>query len=469
MESSAPNPSGELENKRIAFVGRLSGMSRRDVSDLVRKYGAKVSRKLDAKLNLIVLGDDISILLETDNWLTPDMADAVSRGELEVISETELWQRLDEFNAARENGSQSVSAGVPTDTPVPLTRLFTPSMLASMLDVPVATIRQWSRMGLIHPVRQVKKLPYYDLREVAGARSLAQLLEKGVSPALIKEKIEQLGKYLPSAVHSLDQLSILLSGKKALFRIGSDIVDTRGQLHFDLNDAPDYELRTQNNAASNQNPEDSNNNAPIGFPWELVDQPESQASSEPEPLDFASILDWALMNDSEPLPVSEQDIREDIVTLQRLGEWDNALAAARLLLLAYRSDSSQQLSEDNVVLADILFHLNRLDAAEERLLIALEYDSDNLEARLNLGCILKQKEQHSAAESAFKGCLEQFPDYADAHYHLALLLDEMGRPDEALDHWQKFWDLTPRGPWKTVAAERLGLEYSEELETGSEE
>ena len=66
MESSAPNPSGELENKRIAFVGRLSGMSRRDVSDLVRKYGAKVSRKLDAKLNLIVLGDDISILLETD-------------------------------------------------------------------------------------------------------------------------------------------------------------------------------------------------------------------------------------------------------------------------------------------------------------------------------------------------------------------------------------------------------------------
>ena len=168
------------------------------------------------------------------------------------------------------------------------------------------------------------------------------------------------------------------------------------------------------------------------------------------------------MDDSAPLPISEQELREDIASLQRAGDWDNALAAARLLLLAYRSDSSQQMSEDNVVLADILFHLKRFDAAEERLLIALEYDSDNLEARLNLGCILKQQGKTSSAESAFKGCLEQFPDYADAHYHLALLLDELERSNEALVHWQKFWDLTPNGPWKTVAAERLGLEYSEE-------
>ena len=461
MESSAPNQPGELENKRVAFVGRLFGMSRRDVSELVRKYGAKVSRKLDAKLNLIVLADDLSMLLDTDNWLTPEMADALSRGELEVISETELWQRLYEFDVARNNGSQSVQADASTNAPVPLTRLYTPSMLASMLDVPVATIRQWSRMGLIHPVRQVKKLPYYDLREVDGARSLAHLLEKGVSPALIKEKIEQLGKYIPSAVHSLDQLSILLSGKKALFRIGSDLVDTRGQFHFDLDDAPDYELRVQSGSSNEQDSTDSPNAAPVGFPWELVDQPDTQTSSEPEPTDFMSILDMALMDDSAPLPVSEQTIREDIAALQQAGNWDNALAAARLLLLAYRSDSLQQLSEDNVVLADILFQLGRFDAAEERLLIALEYDSDNLEARLNLGCLLKQQGNNSAALSAFKGCLEQFPDYADAHYHIALLLDELERPDEALIHWQKFWDLTPSGPWKTVAAERLGLEIEE--------
>ncbi|MBQ6615088.1 MAG: tetratricopeptide repeat protein [Thermoguttaceae bacterium] len=464
MESSAPNQPGELENKRIAFVGRLFGMSRRDVSELVRKYGAKVSRKLDAKLNLIVLADDLSMLLDTDNWLTPEMADALSRGELEVISETELWQRLSEFDAARNNGSQSVQADASKNVSVPLTRLYTPSMLASMLDVPVATIRQWSRMGLIHPVRQVKKLPYYDLREVDGARSLAQLLEKGVSPALIKEKIEQLGKYLPDAVRSLDQLSILLSGKKALFRIGADLVDTRGQFHFDLDGAPDYELRIQNGSSNDKNSTDSPNNAPVGFPWELVDQQDAQSvsDSEPEPTDFASILDLALMDDSAPLPVSEQTLREDIAALQQAGDWDNALAAARLLLLAYRSDSLQQLSEDNVVLADILFQLGRIDAAEERLLIALEYDSDNLESRLNLGCLLKQQGNNSAALSAFKGCLDQFPDYADAHYHIALLLDELERSDEALVHWQKFWDLTPSGPWKTVAAERLGLEYTEE-------
>lgn len=458
MENDAPEHSGELENKRIAFVGRLSGMSRRDVSDLVRKYGAKVSRKLDARLNLIVLGDDISTLLESDNWLSPDMADAVSQGNLEVISETELWQRLDEIDATRNNGLQS-STEAQTDAPVPLTRLFTPSMLASMLDVPVAIIRQWSRMGLIHPVRQVKKLPYYDLREVAGARSLAQLLEKGVSPALIKTKIEQLGKYLPSAIRSLDQLSILVSGKKALFRLGTDLIDSHGQFHFDMNGPVECELRNLDSGNS-QEVNASDFGSAIGFPWELVDQAEVQSPSEPEEeiTDFATVLNEALKDNSASAPISQQTLREDIASLQQSGDWENALAAARLLMLAYRSESPQQQSEDNVILSDILFHLGRLDAAEERLLVALEFDPDNLEARLNLGCILKQQGKDAAALSAFRGCLEQFPDYADAHYHLATLLDDLGREDEALLHWQSFWDLTPSGPWKTVAAERLGLE-----------
>ena len=459
MENRPPDNLGELVNKRIAFVGRLSGMSRRDVSELVRQYGAKVSRKLDARLNLIVLGDDISTLLETDNWLSPDMADAVSQGSLEVISETELWQRIDDLDAAKY-GSQSPSSDARAEAPVPLTRLFTPSMLASMLDLPIAIIRQWSRMGLIHPVRQVKKLPYYDLREVAGARSLAQLLEKGVSPALIKSKIEQLGKYLPSAIRSLDQLSILVSGKKALFRLGTDIIDTRGQLHFDMNDPIDYELRNLERPGKGVNAVESSRNSTMGFPWEFVDQSETKTSSKNDEniTDFSTILDLALMDSSAPASVSEQTLREDVAALQQSGEWENALAAMRLLMLAYPTQSTQQRSEDNVILSDILFHLERLDAAQERLLIALEFDPDNLEARLNLGCILKRQGKVSAAMSAFKGCLEQYPEYADAHYHLATLLDDLGREEEALPLWQKFWDLTPSGPWKTVAAQRLGLE-----------
>lgn len=465
--------SRSLNNKRVAFVGRLGGMSRREAAETVRRFGAKVSRKLDSNLNYIVLGDDISALLESENWLTPDMADAVSRGALQIISETELWQRLDELQnesqAPTETGvgvqgdlsnNSPESDLTPPASPTPYTRLFTPSMLASMFDLPVSVIRQWNRMGLIHPVRQVKKLPYYDLREVAGARSLAQALEKGVSPALLTEKLEQLGKYLPNVSRSINQLSILVSGKQVLFRKDGDLVDSCGQFRFDFNTS-EVEFRARN-AESAISPADTN--SPIGFPWELV-EPQARNETEPEERwDFNAVFNLALMDDSQELPVSEGELREDISALQQAGRLEEALAASRLLMLVYSrrgSDSPaapEQLSEDNTVMADILSQLNQLDAARERLFVALELDSENLEARLTLGSILQRQGALDSAAAAFQGCLELYPDFPDAHYHLALLLDEQDKSDEALAHWKRFWDLAPTGPWKAFAADRLGLE-----------
>ena len=63
-------------------------------------------------------------------------------------------------------------------------------MLADLLDVPVAVIRRWQRRGLIVPVREVRRLPYFDFQEVATARRLAELLAAGVSPRAIERKLE---------------------------------------------------------------------------------------------------------------------------------------------------------------------------------------------------------------------------------------------------------------------------------------
>lgn len=214
-----------LTGKRIAFVGRLEGMSHREASALVRSCGAKVSRKLDPNLNLIVIGDRESILLEGDGWLNESLIQAVDSGSLKILSETQLWELLDR----EKTGGRASGTFVPA-----LSRLFTPSMLASMLELPVTTIRNWNKLGLIHPVRQVKKLPYYDLNEVASAKSLAQALHSGISPVVIRQKIEQLVKIIPAMTRSMDQLSILLSGPGVLFRREDKLMDSKGQLHFDL-------------------------------------------------------------------------------------------------------------------------------------------------------------------------------------------------------------------------------------------
>ncbi|MFM7069752.1 MAG: MerR family transcriptional regulator, partial [Actinomycetes bacterium] len=70
-------------------------------------------------------------------------------------------------------------------------------MLADLLKVSVATIRRWHRRGLILPVREVHRLPYFDFQEVATARRLSELVSAGVSPAAIERKLNDLSRFVP--------------------------------------------------------------------------------------------------------------------------------------------------------------------------------------------------------------------------------------------------------------------------------
>ena len=96
-----------------------------------------------------------------------------------------------------------------------------------------------------------------------------------------------------------------------------------------------------------------------------------------------------------------------------------------------------------------------LSAARERYYVAIELDEDFVEARSNLGCVLAEQGDLALAEAAFRGALEFHPDYADAHYHLARLLDHAHRAAEAARHWQLFMNLAPASPWADEARDRM--------------
>jgi tetratricopeptide (TPR) repeat protein len=74
---------------------------------------------------------------------------------------------------------------------------------------------------------------------------------------------------------------------------------------------------------------------------------------------------------------------------------------------------------------------------------------------LNLGCVLSEMGQEELAASAFAGAIEAHEPYADAHFHLARTLDELGRASEATAHWLRFAELAPHSPWIDEARERL--------------
>ena len=59
------------------------------------------------------------------------------------------------------------------------------------------------------------------------------------------------------------------------------------------------------------------------------------------------------------------------------------------------------------------------------------------------------------ALAALEGVLHQQPDYADAHWHMAGVLTEVGRSTDAHRHLRAFLNLAPESPWATLAREQL--------------
>ena len=217
---AADNSAGILEEKRVAFVGKLASMARRDAAQLAREHGATVLEKPNASAHLIVVGENDFPLPETgdqNEWFDDDTRRQIEQGAIEVITETQLWQRLGLVDSQHD-----------------IHRLYTPAMLADLLRLPVAVIRRWHRRGLIVPVREVRRLPYFDFQEVATAKRLAELLAAGVSPRAMEKQLAAFARYLPDVARPLAQLSVIVEGKGILLRQGDGLIEPGGQLRFDF-------------------------------------------------------------------------------------------------------------------------------------------------------------------------------------------------------------------------------------------
>jgi hypothetical protein len=107
-----------LANKRVAFVGKLGGVTKREAQRLIRQCGGIPADKLSGDVDLVVVGADELPLVDQDDLLNDETRRAAAEGRLEIISETGLWQRL-----GLVESEQNVR------------RLYTPAMLAQLLGV----------------------------------------------------------------------------------------------------------------------------------------------------------------------------------------------------------------------------------------------------------------------------------------------------------------------------------------------
>ncbi len=422
---------------RVAFSGKLGSMSRRRAKALVRHHGGVPTESIDDRCDLVVLGAEEQASRFQDQ-LPGDL-----QGRVAVIDESELWQKL----------------GL-VDDDIDLSRLYTPSMLAELLEVPIASIRRWHRRGLIHPVRQVQKLPYFDFQEIASARMIARLVKSGLTPSSIERQLVELASVGrtdssdSSEVQTqrpLSQLSIIVEGKNVLLRDGEGLVATNGQKHFDFLPAAADRSADEDDATivmpARANIESDNFRNTVGDSVNGIEN----ASDEFPSGQLLSFEDQVAELQSRSIEnLSPDELIELAIDAEDDGDEATAIEFYRALSMFHGPTAHVCFR-----IAELLYQSGDLEAARERYFMAIEIDEAFVEARASLGCVLMELGQTEFAIATFRGALDHHPDFPDVHYHLAQLLDESGKTDAATNHWEAFLQLAPKSPWAEEARNRL--------------
>ncbi len=418
-----------VRGRRVALGRRLVVKSRRDWKRLIKQHGGHPIDQLDELTDVLLISsaDDQN----SHPRHTPDLSDPQ---KLKVVIEDDLYQML-----------------APQASEVDLSRLYTPQILAKLLDVPVATIRRWQRRGLINPVHQINKLPYYDFQEIASARRIARWIQSGRSPAAIEQQLATIAR-TNGDDRPLSQLSIIVEGQNVLLKAGEGLAASNGQLHFnfesEFDPSPSAAQRPQLKIADHSDDVEDQS-------IELSD-PQGEGAL-PNVLPFVRLEDFSVSAISEnEFEKSPDQFIQWATELEDQGDAASAAEVYRSMALAHG------ISPDiNFRIAELLYQAGDLSAARERYYNAIELDESFVEARASLGCVLVELGQHDLAISAFKGALHYHRDFADVHFHLAQLLDETGKTEDATIHWEAFLDLAPKSPWAEEARLRMRKNQTE--------
>lgn len=381
----------DLNSRVVACVG----FQDKRLETELQKVGAEV-RLPDADPVEILIVDTATTDSASLRQLLPEQVmQRLRQGEIQLVGRTQLQNILDD-----QQGD--------------LRSLYSRSMIAELLDLPVSTIRSWQRRGLIQPVNKVSHLPYFDFEEVLAAKQIATLVELGVEPKTIEKNIRQFSSWLPDFRRPLNQLSILVDGKTILLRQADGLVEPGGQRRLDFDHVP-------------------------------------HCSEECELAEEGHILPF---NGNQTIELGPQSAMDEYVEvaeqLEAVGELSDAIEVYRSLQLAFGPDADTCLR-----IGELLFRLGDNEGARERYFFAIELDETIVEARAALGCVLAQLGEEEHAVSALLGALEYHPEYADVHFQLARLYQKNSDFEQAEKHWSRFITLSPTGPWAEEARSQL--------------
>ena len=312
------------------------------------------------------------------------------------------------------------------DEPAGVSRLYSVTMMADLLGVPRSAVRHWLRRGLLEPTRRSGATAWFEFPQLVVGRRLARLLETGLSLRDIDTKLSRLAPDGAAAVARSAE-RIVADGRRLSIRRDGRLVGADGQM----------QLECYTSGLGNDRSDDPEPAAVCPF---VSPTPAAAAATGDTGYDAAETGSIA-------------DLLDLAADLESQGAFVQAAEALRAVLQA-----AGPTAQITFMLAEVLYRAGDLTAARERYYAALELDSSHLEARLNLGCVLAELGEHELALAALDGVLHQEPGSAEAHWHLAGILRDIGQEAASRRHLEAFVGLAPESPWAHAARQRLGTD-----------
>ncbi|MDO4569600.1 MAG: MerR family transcriptional regulator [Planctomycetia bacterium] len=407
-ENVAPNR--YMKGKSVRICGRLESMSQREARKLVRESGGTFlpADDIETPADWLIVGEQKSVFNEmsasdTPPWLTQRVRKDIECGVTRLATEQQFLQLLFPPGAGEKE----------------LTSLYTLSMLAELLNLPVSEVRRWYVRGLIEPARVVRRLAYFDLEEFFSARRLASLAESGAKIQSVERKLNALKKLRPDSISLLRSADLVIRGRDVLLRTDGELVESTGQLVLDFEefDRKNEEERLATSSELAPNLED-------------VPQHEDGVPS----FDLEALEAWDRFLPSLSFEeLDAKELRDEAQECETNEDWAKAEELYRNALFIVGANA-----EDAFALGRTLYRQRNLYGARERFSMALELDEDHFEARALLGAVLGELGETELAIAALKGAIETHERYADAHLHLARVWKRVGDDEKAREEYRLF-------------------------------
>jgi tetratricopeptide (TPR) repeat protein len=366
----------------IVIVGRLVSMTRTEAARAIAARGGELTERVTRLTSTVVLGG------------RGPQFQRNGREQIQFARARQLIQQGVSLNIASEE-QWLVSLGLAEEA-VGIRQRFTAGQMADALKVPRPSLDCWIAAGLVRPVDESAGIPLFDFRQVTAGRTLADLVQSGISLNKIRRAVARLSRWLPEVGQPLADLSVSEQARRLIVRTpdGRE-AEASGQLLFDFE----------------------------------------------SPSDTTSIR--YLRHESEA----------EVFLRAVSFEQDRPLEAAE----TYRQLISRQ--GPHAILAfnlgNALYAAEDIEGARKAFDEATKIDPQHAGAWNNLANVLAELDRLEEACHAYRRALALGSAPADAHFNLAQTLVELGRPDEAILHWQAYLASDNQSIWADYARERL--------------